>query len=178
MTKLTASFGSMVLAAGLLVSGGCTMMHKHHDEHREGAAKAIPQSSVPRNVMDSVNKRFPGATVRNVEREIENGNVVYDFELTQNGRKYETDVKEDGTMMETEIQVANADMPDAVKRAIETRYPGARIQEVMVVNKVMGSSEKPDHYEVTLTTSEGKSKEVTVPLTGGMAKEEGEEPRK
>ena len=168
MQKITASFGVSVLAMCFILVAGCAM------NKRPATEKPIPQSSVPKNVMDSVNKRFPGAQVRSVERETEHGNVVYDFELAQNGRKYETDVKEDGTILETEIQVATRDVPDAVTRAIEARYPKATIKEVMVVNKVVGKDEKLDHYEVTLTTAEGKTKEVTVPLSGGMAKEEGE----
>ena len=169
MQKKTASFGVSVVAVCFMLMAGCTM-HKH-----PATEKPIAQSDVPKNVMDAVNKRFPGAEVRSVEREIEHGNVVYDFELTQNGRKYETDVKEDGTLLETEIQVASADVPPAVTRAVRARYPGATIKEVMVVNKVVANQEKPDHYEVTLTTAAGKEKEVTVPLGGGVAKEEAEE---
>ena len=168
MQKIPASFGVSVLSAWAMLMAGCAM-NKH-----SATEKPIPQSSVPKNVMDSVNKRFPGAQVRSVERETEHGNVVYDFELAQNGRKYETDVKEDGTIMETEIQVANRDVPDVVKRAVDARYPRSTIKEVMVVNKVMGRDEKPDHYEVTLVTADGKEKEVNVPVTGGSAKEEGE----
>lgn len=44
----------------------------------------------------------------------------------------------------------------------------------MEVNKVNGTEEKPDHYEVTLTTAEKKSMEVIVSLDGKRVKTEAE----
>ena len=114
--------------------------------------------------------RFPGAQVTSVEREKEHGDVVYDYELRQNGRKYEMDVKEDGTVLEVEKQLAATDVPDAVTRAVREKYPNATVKEVMEVDKVRGGREAPDHYEVTLAGA--KVKEVTVSMDGRITEEE------
>ena len=148
-----------------LALSGCSMMRKEGGE----AEKKISTSDVPPAVMSSVNGRFPGASISSVEKDKENGAIIYDFELTQSGRKYESDIKDDGTIVEIEKQVTPA--PAAVTKAVNSKYPGAKIQDVMEVNKVSGKTETPDHYEVTLTTESGKEKEILLSLQGGDFKE-------
>lgn len=155
----------VVAAVMIAVGGGCT--NQKSKEAAEGGKK-ITVADVPAKVMDSVNGRFPGAQVTSVEREVENGAVVYDFELKQQGRKYETDVKEDGTIMEIEKEVASKDVPAAVSAAVRAKYPQASVKEVMEVNTVKGKQETPDHYEVTLAGG----KEVVVSLDGKSVTEE------
>src|SRR2546421_60866 len=154
---------SSVAALALVTVSACASSGKN---------KKISQSDVPGPVMSSINTRFPGAQVTSVERENEHGNVIYDFELRQNGRKYEADVKDDGTIIEVEKEVAADQVPDAVSNALKAKYPGATIREVMEVDKVSGQRETPDHYEVNLTTNSGKKKEVTASLDGNDVKEE------
>jgi uncharacterized membrane protein YkoI len=151
-------------AAGLLLTAS---LARAADED-----KKISRDSVPKKVMDPVNHRFPGAEVTGVEKETENGNVVYDFELKHKGRKYEMDVKEDGTVMEIEKEVKGKEVPAAVTTAVQAKYPKAKIKEVMEVDTVNGNREKPDHYEVSLATADKKEKEVTVSLDGTDVKEE------
>jgi len=153
----------VVLAAGCAHSGG------------GGAAQKVAKEDVPAKVSAAVNSRFPGADVRGVEKETEGGAVVYDFELTQGGRKYEADVKEDGTILEVEKEVPGGDVPAAVSAAVRARYPGASVKEVMEVNKVAGGRETPDHYEVTLSTGGKREKEVVVSLDGKTVTEEAAE---
>jgi hypothetical protein len=146
MMRNTLSNLTVAVLAGLflLTSGGC--------------------ASVPKPVKDSVDARFPGATITNMEKENENGGVVYDYELKHNGRKYEMDIKEDGTVMEIEKEIK--DVPPAVSIAVKGKFANSTIKEVMEVNMVKGKDETPDHYEVTLTDVGGKEMEVNVSLDG------------
>jgi uncharacterized protein (DUF2249 family) len=141
----------------------------------EGKAKKITLDKAPKAVRDAVEARFPGADVTSVETETENGNVVYDVELKHKGRKYEMDIKEDGTVLEVEKEVPAKDVPAAVTQAVDARFPKATIKDVMEVNKVKGKKETPDHYEVTITTAGGKTMEVIVSLDGKSVKTEAEE---
>ena len=166
MRNVSCSIVGGFLASLLFITAtGC-------NQHKEEAQK-VELSKVPAPVMASVNTRFPGANIDSVEKETENGAVVYDIELKQQGRKYEMDIKEDGTVMEIEKEIKAP--PAAVSRAIQSKYPGATIKEVMEKNTVKGKQETPDSYEVTITTADGKSKEVVVALDGSSAKEEPEE---
>jgi hypothetical protein len=157
----------IVLAAAALGIVGCANMG-HHGSDEKSEAKKIKDADVPALVRDSVNKRFPGASVTSVEREKENGMVVFDYELKQNGRKWETDVKDDGTIMEVEKQLQGGEIPSSIQTAVSSKYPRATITEVMEVNKVSNGQEKADHYEATITPADGKEKEVNVTLDGKL----------
>jgi hypothetical protein len=132
--------------------------------------KKIRVDQVPASVMKAVRARLPGVVVRSAEKEVENGVTVYDLELTCQGRKYEMDVKPDGTILELEKEVAARDLPQAVQTALETRYPKATYKEIMEVNKVKGKTETPVEYEVNLVTADNKKMEVTVSLDGKKVK--------
>ena len=132
--------------------------------------KNVPLAQVPREVREAVHNRFPGAQLTTIEKETENGAVVYDVELKHKGHKYEMDIKADGTILEIEKQVAERDLPRTAIRALKARYPGARIKEIMEVNKVKGKQETPKHYEVVLVTAEKKQLEVEVALDGRWIK--------
>jgi hypothetical protein len=140
-----------------------------------GRAEKIPLDKVPEKIMAAINARFPGAQLKGVEKETEDGAVVFDVELTQKGRKYESDIKEDGTIIEIEKEVAAKDFPDACARAVAAKYPKAKVTEIMEVNKVNGAKETPDHYEVVLEEPGKKSFEALVSLDGKSVKEEKEE---
>jgi len=169
LLKLLANVGLCAVACVLMgTAGGCTANAK-------GKAQKLSANDVPARVMDPVQARFPGAQIKSVEREKENGQVIYDFELTQNGRKYESDVRDDGTIIEIEKQVNLADVPPAVSRGVRDKYGDATIKEVMEVNKVNGRQETPDHYEVVLTTGGSKEKEVNVSMDGKVTEEAGDE---
>jgi hypothetical protein len=132
--------------------------------------KETSLDKAPKAVKAAVEGRFPGAKVTSVEKETEDGKVVYDIELTHEGRKYEMDIKEDGTILEIEKQVDAKDLPEAVTKALDAKYPKATIKEIMEVNKVMDKKETPDHYEVVLVTAEKKKLEVEVSLDGKNVK--------
>ena len=136
--------------------------------------KKVPLDKVPKEVMDAIKGRFPEAKVTSVEKETEDGAVVYDIELTHKGRKYEMDIKKDGTIIEIEKQVDAKDLPEAVTKAIEAKYPNATLKEIMEVNKVKDKKETPDHYEVVIVTAEKKELEITVSLDGKEVKAEKE----
>jgi uncharacterized membrane protein YkoI len=146
------------------------------DDKKAGEKKAekLTADKLPKKVMDAVKERFPGAELTSIEKETENGQVVYDIELKHKGRKYEMDIKEDGTVIEIEKEVDLKDVPAALPKAIEAKYPRATIKEIMEVNKVKGKVETPDHYEVVIETADKKKKEVIVSLDGKTVKEEGE----
>jgi uncharacterized membrane protein YkoI len=137
-------------------------------------AEKITADKLPAKVKAAIDGRFPDAKLTSLEKEVEEGKVVYDIELTHKGRKYEMDIQEDGTIVEIEKEFALKDLPKAVgevlTKTIEAKYPKATIKEVMEVNKVKGTTETPDHYEVTIETAEKKEVEVEVTLDGKSIK--------
>lgn len=143
------------------------------------AADKIELTKVPEKIMTAVKARFAEPELVSVEKETEDGAVMFDVELKDKGRNYEMDIKEDGTIVEIEKQVDAKDFPEAGVKAIEAKYPKATLKEFMEVNKVQGKTETPDHYEVVIETVDKKSREVVVSLDGKTVSEEpSEEPAK
>jgi hypothetical protein len=135
--------------------------------------ETIKASELPKAVGDAVNKRFPGLEFTSITKETESdGKVVFDIELKQKGRKFETDVQADGTILEIEKEVATKDWPKALAGTVGTKYPRCKIQEVLEVNLVKDHKEIPDHLEVTLETADKKAAEVLTSLDGKSIKEE------
>ncbi len=166
MSRIMSALGAVVAGLMVMFVAGCS-----HQKHEEGTK--ISAAEVPAAVMNSAKARLPGAEITGAEKENEHGAVVYDLELKQGGRKYEMDVKEDGTIMEIEKQVMNADVPAAVMTNVKAKYPNATIKEIMEVNKVNGKQETPIHYEVTVMDG-GKERELVVSLDGSKVQTEEE----
>jgi len=136
-------------------------------------AEKIAPDKLPAKVADAIKARFPNAEITSAEKEKEDGKVVYDIELKHDGRKYEMDILEDGTVIEIEKEIDVNKLPEGSVKTIEEKFPKCKIKEVMEVNKVEGKKETPIHYEVTIETAEKKSKEVILSLDGKSVKDEG-----
>ena len=145
----------------------------HNEKGEKDDAKKLSKSDVPAKVMDSVNAKFPGATIRSAEKEKENGQVIYDIELTQNGRHHEMDVQEDGTVAETESAIPADQLPDAVSKAAQTKYPNSTVKEAMEKRK--GTDTNVSEYEIVVKKPNGKSTELTVTPSGKITEDSGTE---
>jgi hypothetical protein len=157
MLAAVAAFGGLIVSVSFVRADGKVDLDK-----------------VPANIMSAIKARFPDPQIRSVEKEDENGKVMYDVELTQKGRKYEMDIKEDGTIVEVEKEVTAKDFPAACAKAVAAKFPNAKIKEIMEVNKVEGKREKPENYEVTLEEPGKKAFEAVVALDGSSVAEEKE----
>jgi hypothetical protein len=151
-------FTAVVAVAGWMVLAICVRA----DDQK------VPLDKIPAKISAAINGRFPGAELKSVEKEDEGGKVMFDVELTQKGRKYEMDIKEDGTIVEIEKEVAAKDFPAACAAALKKNYPTATVKEIMEVNKVEGAKETPIHYEVTIEKDK-KEQEIIVSLDGKSA---------
>ena len=110
----------------------------------------VKPDELPKAVSDALKARFPALEITSAVKETENGNVVFDIELTQKSRKFESDIKEDGTILEIEKEVDPKNYPKALAASVDAKYPKAKITIVMEVNLVKGKKETPDHLEVSV----------------------------
>jgi uncharacterized membrane protein YkoI len=135
-------------------------------------AEKMTLDKAPKAVRDAVLGRFPGAQVTSLTKENEAGKIVYDVELKHRDRKYEMDLQEDGTILEIEKGKSLQEVPAALAKTIEAKFPKATIKDIMEVNLVKKRVETPDHYEVTIETADKKPQEVLITLDGKSFKEE------
>lgn len=53
-----------------------------------------------------------GGTVNEIEKETENGKVIYEAEITKDGKTYDVEIAENGTVIATEIDEEDGDDAD------------------------------------------------------------------
>jgi uncharacterized membrane protein YkoI len=127
----------------------------------------VQPKDLPKKVTDALNARFPNLTISSAVKEKESdGTIVFDVELKQKDRKFETDIKEDGVMLEIEKEVISQDWSKALRETIESNHPKAKISEVMEVNKIINQDEIPDHLEITIETPDSNTMEILTSIDG------------
>jgi len=126
----------------------------------------LDPSKLPPKVADAVKARFPGAMITQVTKELENGVVVYDIEMTRAGKKHEMDCKEDGTLIDLQNEVPSTELPAGAADAIKKKHPGSTIKEVGEILVAKDGKETKDHFEVIIETAEKKEVELTIKLDG------------
>jgi len=155
------------LALAFLLVAGCNMM-----TNKEGGAAKLDPANVPPKVMDSAKARFPDAQWRSITRERENNMTIYDFELSSQGKKFEMDIKDDGTILEIEKEIAASELPEQARRTVASKYPHGTIKETLQKSLIKDGKETPHEYEVVVDDG-GKEKEVTMSLDGKVTEESG-----
>ena len=121
---------------------------------------------VPRPVMEAVTKRFPEAKVSGAGKEEgDDGQIVFEVQLTDKSQKVDMSVSPDGTIREIEKQVKQADLPKAVQRTLTDKYPKSQLKLAEMVILVKDGKEVLDCYEVKLEADK-KTTEVKIATDG------------
>lgn len=154
----------------LLLVFGCGQQGEKMEAEKK-AADDLKLDNIPAVVMDSLKARFPEAEIRQWTVEKEGDIVVYDIEFEQAGRKFEADIKEDGSIHNWEKELAAEDLPEAVKTTVATKYPQAALHEIMEITMVTDGEIALEGYEIVLETADQKAIEVTVAPDGAILEE-------
>jgi hypothetical protein len=139
------------------------------------AAADLELDKIPKVVMDALKARFPDAEIHKWSKEKEGDIVVYDIEFKQQDRKFEADIKEDGTIHNWEKEIAAEDLPEAVKKTAEEKYPNSTHKEIMEITAVKDGEDVLEGYEIVLETADKKEVEIAVAPDGRILEESGEE---
>ena len=158
--------GAQIVALGgllLVASTACAQEREEPDT-----------SEIPAQVMDGLMARFPAAEIDEWTMEEEGEIVVYDIEFNQEGRKFEADIREDGSIHNWEQAIAADDLPAAVETAANARYAGASMTEVMAVTTVTADGEALEGYEIVFRTADDEVAEILVAPDGEILEDEGQ----
>lgn len=92
--------GLAALLAGALclVVAGVLAADKDEDEDEQ----EITLDQCPEAVQKTLNEQAQGGVIDEIEKETEDGEVVYEAEITRDGKRFEVEVAEDGTLLEVE----------------------------------------------------------------------------
>jgi hypothetical protein len=129
-------------------------------------AENIPVHMIPKPVLDAVGARFKTAKPVGAERDRDHRGFIYEVTLKQNGKNVDVTATPDGVILLIKREIAAADMPAPVLRALEEAYPGAAYEVVEAVTKVDGVRETLAHYEVELVTAQRRIVEVRLGVDG------------
>jgi uncharacterized membrane protein YkoI len=128
----------------------------------------IPLDKVPKAVIDAVKAKFPDVKLSEASKEKEDGKTIYELAFTYKDYKYEVEFEEDGTIIAIDKQIEAKELPKAVAKALEEKYPKATYKVIEEVTK----KDKIAYYEVELVTADKKGIEVEIDPSGKILKEE------
>lgn len=119
--------------------------------------KKIKRSDLPPAVEKTVAVQSAGATIRGFSTEKENGQTLYEVEMTVSGHNKDVSMTADGSIVEVEEQVALDSLSPEVKAALQTKAGDGRILKVESLTK----KGKLVAYEAKVETN-GKKTEIQV----------------
>jgi uncharacterized membrane protein YkoI len=143
-----------------------------------GSAKDVEEDitldEVPKAVLDAAKARFKGANFFGAAKESdkEKGDqLVYEVSLKHKGQRIDALFTPDGEMFLYEARITASDLPPAVARTLDEKYPKATYKLYEQLYKVENKKEKLECYEVQLETANTKkAMEVQVSETGKIIK--------
>ena len=119
--------------------------------------KKIKRSDLPPAVEKTVAAQSAGATIRGFSTEKENGQTLYEVEMTVNGHSKDVSMAADGSIVEVEEQVALDSLSPEVKAGLQAKAGKGKILKVESLTK----KDKLVAYEAQVDTN-GKKSEVQV----------------
>lgn len=114
--------GWMMLSTGLALAVVAVAAEKEHDDKPQVVALA----DLPAPARAAVEKWLAGGTIQKIEKEDEDGKIIYDVEATVKGKHAEADIAADGTVLTTEESVAFDSLPKAVRDAAGKYFGSAK----------------------------------------------------
>lgn len=134
------------------------------------ADEKVALDAVPAAVTRAVKTKFPGATLKKAEKEVENGKTTYEVEIKVDDKVLTISASDDGTILEIERAIAAADLPAAVTAAVKAKYPAGTIKKAEEVTK----NDKVT-FELIIMRKGGQPRELTLDKNGKVLDDEGAE---
>jgi hypothetical protein len=136
----------------------------------KSAEEDITLDKVPKLVLDAAKARFKGANLLGAAKETDEekgGQLVYEVSLKYKGQRIDALFTPRGEMFLYEAQITARDLPLAVTKSLDARYPKATYKQYEQLYKVENKREKLECYEVQLETADTKrTMEVQVSEAG------------
>lgn len=136
----------------------------------------VPASEVPKSGLDAVKAMFPQAKLVGTAKETEDGKTVFEVTLKQESRTIDVTVGTDGKIQVVEKQITEKDLPAAVKKGLDAKYPNATYKIVEQVDRMEAGKPTLDFFEALLATADKKVMEVQIKPDGKITKEEAKKP--
>ena len=124
------------------------------------AERRLAMEDLPAPVQEAVREQTRGLEVIEIEEEMEDGKTLYEVEVRVEGKTRDMTFDAAGKVVEAEMEVALASIPEAARAALEQAAAGGEIIEVEAVTK-----DGVTVYEADIK-KDGKKSEVVVSADG------------
>lgn len=132
----------------------------------------VPLDKVPKPVMEAVKARFKDAIVSGATKEKDDeGKLVYEVSLTVEDQTIDVVLAPEGDIHLIEKTIDAKNLPNAVAKALEDKYPKATYKRLEEVIKVEEKNEQLAYYEALLVTAKKRKLEVELTAEGNIVKE-------
>jgi hypothetical protein len=140
--------------AVVLVTSGGWAQAKKHEKKQEIAAR-----SAPAPVLATLNKILGHRLPKNIEKEKQDGAALYTAKFKEEGRKRSVQIDENGEVVRTQTVLSEAELPEAVRKAVAAQYANAEIRKCKAV--FVKNAQQPTFYKLELG---GKLKKTKLQL--------------
>jgi uncharacterized membrane protein YkoI len=132
----------------------------------KASEKQISYNDLPAAVQKAAQRESQGATVLRYSKEVENGKVEYEVEMTVGGKSRDVSIDPSGKVVEIEQQVSLDAVPVAAMAAIRKGAAGGSIRKIEQV-----SSNSEIAYEAQILSNR-QHREIRVHADGSAAPEQ------
>jgi uncharacterized membrane protein YkoI len=106
--------------------------HKQPAQGAEAGERTLTAAQVPAAVREAFRRAYPHATGLKYSSEQENGRTLYEVQGRDGTTRRTVEFSADGTILETETEVASSALPPAVRAAAEANGAHIRVAEIVV----------------------------------------------
>ena len=131
----------------------------------------VCKMTLPEAVTAAIQSLYPQAEIQEVEKDQE-GIMLYEIEVQQNGMELELSIAPDGIVVEEEQEIAVEDLPQAIQDAIAGKDVEEAVKEVTYYVVTLTKLDTPEtSYEVELKQN-GRKSEIEFAPDGTVLKQE------
>lgn len=125
-------------------------------------------------VLASISAKYPSASMKAFEKEVEEGQTRYEVQVVADGRTSDILVAPDGKLLIEETTIQAEDLPAAVSRSLaSSRYGKAKVIRIERVTDLQASGAPT--FEIVVDDA-GKHRELTFDSTGALKSHEPKKP--
>jgi len=125
----------------------------------------VTLGETPAAVQKTIRAQADGWGLESVDKNLDDTEISYDVQVTKDGRNKTLSISEDGTLLSTEITLAEAPAP--VQKTIQTQVSDGELKSVVGLFDDEGTN-----YDVDVTGKNGHDKGFTVASDGRLLSEQ------
>ena len=142
------------------------------EEAKEESEESVKPEGLPKGVLEAAKKVVPDADVVGAAREKDGERTVYEVEFKLKGLTIDVMLSEKGVVELVEKQIAIKNLPEAVSKGVEEKYPKSTVKIAEELYKIVEGKQKLDVYEVLIETADKKGVELKLSPQGKIVEEE------